>query len=31
MVEATLRMVDPNVSYKSVHTNRGKYTRAEPL
>jgi len=31
MVEATVRMVDPNVSYKSVHASRGKYTRAEPV
>jgi predicted phage terminase large subunit-like protein len=31
MVEATVRMVDPNVSYKSVHASRGKFTRAEPV
>lgn len=31
MVEATVRMVDPNASYKSVHASRGKYTRAEPV
>ncbi len=31
MVEATLRMVDPNVSYRGVHASRGKITRAEPV
>jgi predicted phage terminase large subunit-like protein len=31
MVEATIRAVDSNVSYKSVHASRGKVTRAEPI
>ncbi len=31
MVEATLRHVDPNVSYIGVHASRGKITRAEPI
>lgn len=31
MVESTLRMVDTNVPYSSVHASRGKYTRAEPV
>jgi len=31
MVEATLRVVDPNVSYSAVHASRGKVTRAEPV
>lgn len=31
MVESTIRMVDPNVSYRSVHASRGKVTRAEPV
>jgi len=31
MVEATLRMVDPNISYRGVHASRGKITRAEPV
>ncbi len=31
MVENTLRMVDPNVSYRSVWASRGKVTRAEPV
>ncbi len=31
MVEATIRVVDPKVSYKSVHASRGKVTRAEPV
>ena len=30
-VWATVRMVDPNASYNSVHASRGKYTRAEPV
>jgi phage terminase large subunit-like protein len=30
MVEAVLRQVDPNVSFRSVHASRGKVTRAEP-
>ena len=31
MVEATVRMVDPNVSYNKVHASRGKVIRAEPV
>ncbi len=31
LVEATVRMVDPNVSYKAVHASRGKALRAEPV
>jgi phage terminase large subunit-like protein len=31
MVEATLRTVDPSVSYRSVWASRGKVTRAEPV
>jgi terminase large subunit-like protein len=31
MVEATLRMVDPNVPFTAVHASRGKVTRAEPV
>jgi hypothetical protein len=31
MVEATVRMVDANVPYKSVHASRGKLVRAEPI
>lgn len=31
MVENTLRNIDRNVSYKSVHASRGKATRAEPI
>jgi phage terminase large subunit-like protein len=31
MVEATIRSVDLNVSYKSVHASKGKYARAEPV
>jgi phage terminase large subunit-like protein len=31
MVEATVRMVDPNVSYKAVHASRGKVVRAQPI
>lgn len=31
MVEATLRHVNPDVSYKSVHASRGKEIRAEPI
>jgi phage terminase large subunit-like protein len=30
-VESTLRMIDPNVSYSSVHASRGKFVRAEPV
>lgn len=31
MVEATIRALDPNVSFKSVHASRGKVVRAEPI
>jgi phage terminase large subunit-like protein len=31
MVEQTIRMVDPNVSYRGVHAKRGKMIRAEPV
>jgi predicted phage terminase large subunit-like protein len=31
MVEATIRMVDPNVSYAAVRASRGKVVRAEPV
>ena len=31
MVEATLRMIDPNVSYTAVHASRGKVISAEPV
>lgn len=31
LVEANLRNVDPDISYKSVRASRGKYTRAEPV
>lgn len=31
MIEALIRTVDPNVSYKKVHASRGKQTRAEPI
>ena len=31
MIETTLRLVDPNVSYKGVHASRGKVARAEPI
>lgn len=31
MVEATLRMIDPNVSFGAVRASRGKVTRAEPV
>ncbi len=31
MVEATLRIVDPAVSYRAVHASRGKAVRAEPV
>lgn len=31
MVEATLRAVDPNISYKEVRASRGKAVRAEPV
>lgn len=31
LVEATIRMVDPRVSYKGVRATRGKIIRAEPI
>ena len=31
LVEATIRAVDKNVSFKAVHASRGKITRAEPI
>lgn len=31
LVELTLKMVDPNIPYKSVHASRGKTARAEPV
>jgi len=31
MIEATIRSVDPNVSFKAVHASRGKVVRAEPI
>ncbi len=31
LVEATIRMVDRNVSFKKVHASRGKVARAEPI
>jgi predicted phage terminase large subunit-like protein len=31
MVEATIRMIDPDVAYKAVRASRGKVTRAEPV
>jgi phage terminase large subunit-like protein len=31
MVEATIRAVDPNVSYRGVTASRGKVARAEPI
>jgi phage terminase large subunit-like protein len=31
MVEATLRMVDPNVAFTSVRATRGKVVRAQPV
>ena len=31
MVELTLRTIDPNVPYKSVHASKGKTARAEPI
>jgi len=31
MVEHTIRTVDPNVSFKSVHASKGKILRAEPI
>lgn len=31
LVEATIRTIDKNVSYKAVHASRGKVSRAEPV
>jgi phage terminase large subunit-like protein len=31
MVEAVLRVVDPNIPYTAVHASRGKRVRAEPI
>ena len=31
MIEATLRMEDPNISFTAVHATRGKVVRAEPI
>ena len=31
MVEATLRIIDSNVSFRAVHASRGKAVRAEPV
>jgi phage terminase large subunit-like protein len=31
MVEATLRMIEPNASFSAVRASRGKVTRAEPV
>ena len=31
MVEATIRMVDPNVAFTAVRASRGKVVRAEPV
>jgi phage terminase large subunit-like protein len=31
IVEATLRVVDPNVAFTAVHASRGKVVRAEPV
>ena len=31
LVEVNIRIVDPSVSYKSVHASRGKIIRAEPI
>jgi phage terminase large subunit-like protein len=31
MVENTIRMISPNISFKAVHASRGKVTRAEPI
>jgi phage terminase large subunit-like protein len=31
MVEATLRMIDPNIPFAAVRASRGKATRAEPV
>src|SRR5262249_13347860 len=31
LVENTLRMIDANIPYTTVHASRGKYVRAEPV
>jgi phage terminase large subunit-like protein len=31
MVEATLRMIEPNLAFAAVHASRGKVVRAEPV
>lgn len=31
LIEQNIRLVDPDVSYKSVHASHGKQTRAEPI
>jgi phage terminase large subunit-like protein len=31
LVEATLRMIDPNIPFTAVHASRGKFIRAEPV
>lgn len=31
MVEATIRVIDPNVPFRAVHASRGKVRRAEPV
>ena len=31
MVEAVLREIDPDVSFRAVHATRGKQARAEPV
>ncbi|MGH7113408.1 MAG: DNA-packaging protein [Stellaceae bacterium] len=31
MVEATLRVIEPNLAFAAVHASRGKVTRAEPV
>lgn len=31
MIEATLRVVNPNIPFKAIHASRGKIVRAEPV
>jgi phage terminase large subunit-like protein len=31
LVATTLRMIDPNAPFRSVHASRGKIVRAEPV
>lgn len=31
MVEATIRMIDPNIPFKAIHATKGKFLRAEPV